>query len=99
MKEDLLKIINHYGVNKQLKYIHTEYFELDEAITIFENTDFGKWEDKKYMFTKDIEEEIADVMVMLKQIQYHYKIKDEAIEETMKLKIERQLKRIEEENE
>jgi hypothetical protein len=97
MKEDLLKIINHYGVNKQLKYIHTEYFELDEAITIFENNDFGKWEDRKYMFTKDIQEEIADIMVMLKQLQYYYKIEDCKIENTMKEKVERQLKRIEEE--
>lgn len=32
MKEYLLKIINHYGIEKQLKYIHSEYFELDEAI-------------------------------------------------------------------
>lgn len=27
MKEDLLKIINHYGLMKQLKYIHSEYLE------------------------------------------------------------------------
>ena len=32
MKEDLIKIINYYGEDKQLKYIHSEYFELDEAI-------------------------------------------------------------------
>lgn len=32
MESDLLKIVNHYGLMKQLKYIHSEYFELDEAI-------------------------------------------------------------------
>ena len=37
MKEDLLKIINHYGIKKQLKYIHSEYYELDEAILRYDN--------------------------------------------------------------
>ena len=32
MKEDILKIINHYGLNHQLKYFQSEVFELNEAI-------------------------------------------------------------------
>ena len=32
MKEKLLKIINHYGVMLQLKYLQSEVFELNEAI-------------------------------------------------------------------
>lgn len=32
MKEDLLKIINTYGVMPQLKYFQSEVFELNEAI-------------------------------------------------------------------
>lgn len=44
-------------------------------------------------------EEIADVMVMLKQIQLNYNIRTEEIKEVMKFKIDRQLKRIAEENE
>ena len=39
-------------------------------------------------------EEIADVMVMLKQIQLHYNIKTETINEIMSYKIDRQLERI-----
>lgn len=39
-------------------------------------------------------QEMADVTVMLKQFQYYYEISDEEIEEVMKQKIERQLKRI-----
>lgn len=31
MKEDLLKIIEHYGVMPQLKYFQSEVFELNEA--------------------------------------------------------------------
>lgn len=96
MKEDLLKIINHYGINNQLKYIHSEYFELDEAILEYEKasewtpTWVENWE-------KHIAEEIADVMVMLKQFQYYHDIEDEQIESIMKAKIERQLERIDKE--
>ena len=93
MKEDLLNIINHYGVLNQLKYIHSEYFELDEAIFDCEY-DSENWNDD--YLKKHITEELADVMVMLKQFQYYYGIESENIEEVMKNKIKRQLNRIEE---
>lgn len=100
MKEDLLKIINHYGIDNQLKYIHSEYFELDESIVQREYPAIAR--DKKPEFLKEIEQnnvagEIADVMVMLKQFQYYYDISDEQIEDIMKFKISRQLERIESE--
>lgn len=100
MKEDLLKIINHYGIDNQLKYIHSEYFELDEAIVQREYPAIAQ--DKKPEFLKEIEQnnvagEIADVMVMLKQFQYYYGISDKQIEDIMKYKIQRQLERIESE--
>lgn len=91
MKEDLLKIINFYGVENQLKYIHSEYFELDEAILV---------SDDSYPYDKEIDciaEELADIMVMLKQFQYYYKIEDKQIEDIMKYKIKRQLERIDKE--
>ena len=90
MKDDLLKIINYYGVLNQLKYIHTEYFELDEAIF---DCEYDKEWNNEYL-KKHIGEELADVMVMLKQFQYYYDIKDEYVEEIMNNKIERQLERI-----
>jgi len=89
MKEDLLKIINHYGVMKQLKYFQSEVFELNEAIIQYENTDT--------MNKKHIAEEIADVLVMLHQFKEHYGISDEEIVSTMIYKKDRQLKRIENE--
>lgn len=92
MKEDLLKIINHYGINKQLKYIHSEYFELDEAIFDYITRDENMYKDREH-----IGEEIADIMVMLKQFQYYYKIEDKQIEDIMKYKIKRQLERIDKE--
>ena len=96
MKQDLLKIINHYGINNQLKYIHSEYFELDEAIFHYENGIYwGNGETEHYI--RHIAEELADCFVMLKQFQYYYGIEDSEIEKIMKKKIDRQLNRIEEE--
>ena len=92
MKEELLKIINHYGIMPQLKYIHSEYFELDEAIIECEESG-----NNPEYYKESIGGEIADVMVMLKQFQYYYGIEDKQIEDIMKFKIERQLKRIDDE--
>ena len=94
MQDDLLKIINHYGVMPQLKYFQSEVFELNEAIIEFENVDFGKFENQKYMFTKDILEEMADVMVMLNQFIEYYNLDRTEIELIMNKKIKRQLERI-----
>ena len=41
MKENLLKIINHYGVMPQLKYFQSEVFELNESI--FEKEKIGAY--------------------------------------------------------
>ena len=98
MKKDLLKIIGTYGIDKQLKYIHSEYFELDEAIIDYQLDDYYT-EEYDIERRSHIAEEIADVMVMLKQFQYYYDITDEQIENIMKEKIDRQLQRIEKENE
>lgn len=102
MKEDLLKIIDTYGVMPQLKYFQSEVFELNESIILYENTkrllqlDVVQEKFEMYDIKRHIAEEIADVTVMLKQFQYYYGISDKEIEEVMKQKVERQLKRIEE---
>ena len=89
MENQLKQIISFYGIKKQLKYIHSEYFELDDAI--LEANDYP-YDDE----INHIAEEIADVMVMLKQFQYYYDIEDKQIEDIMKEKIKRQLERIKE---
>ena len=89
MKEDLLKIINNYGLKYQLKYIHSEYYELDEVILNYITGNENR---------EHIAEELSDCFVMLKQFQYYYEIPDEEIERIMKYKIKRQLERIEKEN-
>ena len=83
MIDKLLQIINHYGLMKQLKYIHSEYFELDEAILEaerFEPKSFIQLNAGIKKYVEHIAEELADIQVMLKQFQYHYGITDEEIQ-------------------
>ena len=99
MKEDLKKIIDHYGVMPQLKYFQSEVFELNEAVFIAESSRLiGVTRELSTSSISHVAEEIADVMVMLKQFKYCYGISDLNVEEIMKEKIERQLGRIENEN-
>lgn len=91
----LLRIITHFGVNKQQRKLQEELFELQEVITLREQEEYNNsYTDQ---LEKDITEEIADVMVMLKQFQYYYEITDYDIEKVMLEKIDRTIKRIEEE--
>ena len=85
MKEDLLKIIQHYGIMPQLKYFQSEVFELNESII---KEQYGEDD------INHIAEEIADVQVMLNQFKEYYVITNREIEEVMKYKVERQLDRI-----
>ena len=98
MKDDLLKIISFYRVIPQLKYFQSEVFELNEAIISAEHSRcVGITRDVAPICIEHIAEEIADITVMLKQFQYYYGIEDKEIEEVMKYKIERTIKRRENE--
>ena len=105
MEEKLLKIINHYGILKQLKYFQSEVFELNEAIFEKEYHSFHFDVDNENItiaerdkLTKHIAEELADVMVMLEQFKLYYGISSEEITEIFWSKVDRQLGRIENEN-
>ena len=88
MKNKLLRIINNYGAIPQLKYMQTEMFEFVEAVINYNNLSNEKNKDH-------IEEEYADLMVMLEQFHACYDLDDMHISEVMHQKIDRQLKRIE----
>lgn len=94
--EDKLKeIINHYGVNHQLKKLNEEIFELIEAVMNYRT--IQTFNPTEIYITKGIEavtEEIADCYVMLEQFRLLYEITDEEIKNIMELKIDRQLERI-----
>ena len=97
MDKDLLKIIEHYGVMKQLKYFQSEVFELNEAIIKaeqFHPKSMIQLNASVEDYINHIAEEIADVMVMLSQFKEYYHIDGNDIMRIMKEKIERQLDRI-----
>ncbi len=112
MNKKLRKIINHYGLDKQLKYFQSEVFELNEAIMNYKKDSLGDLvgdvcrtvmncfssifnnSQKKDPRREHVIEEIADVMVMLKQIQLYYNIPTNEIREVMQFKVQRQIERI-----
>ena len=97
MKEDLLKIINHYGIKSQQRKLQEEVFELQEAIINAENNRLiGISRKPSELAIEHIAEEIADCYVMLNQFQYYYGIEDKDINDIMISKIDRQLNRIKE---
>ena len=101
MKEKVLKIINNYGAMNQLKYMQTEMFEFIEAIMILEHyEEFANDQDYQTTLKQQkahIEEEYADLTMMLEQFKEYYYLDEDNIQRIKEQKIERQLKRIEEE--
>ena len=101
MKEKVLKIVNNYGVIPQLKYMQTEMFEFIEAIMILEHyEEFANDQDYQTTLKQQkahIEEEYADLTMMLEQFKEYYHLDEDNIQRIKEQKIERQLKRIEEE--
>lgn len=79
------KIIEHYGVNNQLKKLTEEVYELQESILEQHNIEH-------------ILEEYADVEVILEQIKQYFKLDDDKIDLIKDYKVARQLYRIRKEN-
>jgi len=94
MKEKLLKIVNHYGMNNQQRKLAEEVFELQEAITSHITEENLQRMHGFPISTENIAEEIADVMVLLNQFAFYYDIKLEDINNMMSYKVNRQLERI-----
>lgn len=83
MKEkDFKEITKYFGISNQIVKLNEEVAEL--IVECAKNNYFG------------IQEELADVIVLLKQIQFYFEVSDEEIESVMKEKVTRTLKRIKE---
>ncbi len=101
MKDKEKQIIEHYGVIPQLKYMQTEMFEFIEAVLQYEhinNYDKTSSNFKTYgnnIMKEHIEEEYADLTMMLEQIKVYYNLNEGNIQKIKEQKIERQLERIE----
>lgn len=90
--EKLKKIIEHYGVNSQLKKLHEEVYELSEAVIEYKTGLCPNLYDKE-----SITEEFADCMVLLMQLKEFFEIDMDSVNEVMDQKIDRQLQRMENE--
>lgn len=91
-------IVEHYGILPQLKYFYSEIFELSEAIIKYELY-FDSLNRQLPIAYDHICEEIADVQLMLNQFKRFYHVSDITIDTIMNKKANRQLERIEKENE
>ena len=87
--EKVKKIADYYGLKNQLRQLSEECCEL--AVEASHSARIGT--------TVKIIEEMADVMIMIEQVIYLAKIDKCDIEDCINYKINRQLKRIEEEEE
>lgn len=85
--EGCLKIIRHYGLQHQKRKLAEEFVELIEAITACQFS-------KRGGLFENMVEEIADVSVVLRQVQKHFSISDEKVEEIMLQKIQRTIERM-----
>ncbi len=98
LAKNLDTIMDHFGINSQLRKFNEECFELMEAIIRSEYPAIAK--DKKPKYLKDLEkdhiaEEIADCMVLLNQFIRKYDINTLTIQKLFEEKIGRTIKRIE----
>ena len=88
-EEKVKEIAEHYELKNQLRQLSEECCEL--AVEASHSARIGT--------TVKIIEEISDVMIMIEQVVYLAKIDKCDIEDCINYKINRQLKRIEEEEE
>ena len=97
MKNKILSIISFYGVIPQLKYMQTEMFEFIEAVINYDLKETIEYEiplTELIGSREHIEEEYADLTMMLEQIKVYYNLNEETIQKIKEQKIERQLERI-----
>lgn len=98
-KQKIQTIADHYGFRKQSMMMMEECSELQKAICKWHREYDGsfKSESSDCQERTDIIEELADVIIMAKQLTYLLSAEDE-ISERIEFKLDRQLRRMEEEN-
>ena len=97
MNEKLLKNINYFGIDTEKRKVTDEADELRDAITEYEFAKKSEYSYDLYSLREHIIEEIADVQVVLNQFKLYYCIFDEEVKRVMIEKINRQMERIENE--
>lgn len=95
MDKKCLEIINHYGPKHQQRKLAEEHFELQEAITLVEERE------QDYICERQADmllDEIADNIVLLGEFIQYYNIDIDKLNERIESKVNRQMKRIKEED-
>lgn len=87
-KQQCKQIFEHYGTEKQLEKLKEELNELYEAVTEYQAN-------KSEANLTHLIEEMADVEIMLRQIK---SVASDKVDEFVQYKLNRQLRRIEDEN-
>ena len=87
------QIADHYGVLNQLEMMIEESAELTQAICKLRRVNSGEGYKKAY---KNLKEELADVIVVAKQLRYM--IGKDDIDRIINEKLDRQMRRISDEN-
>lgn len=102
MMQRYLNIIEHFGYRKQMKKLHEEVFELNEAIDAYEDyLAFGRPADDtiseniRILLRDAIVNEMADVLTLCTQFIGKYDICSEEINSAMDFKLTRTEDRIE----
>ena len=98
LSDNLKTIMNHFGINNQLRKFNEECFELIEAIVESEYPTVvkdKKPDDLKRLEKAHIAEEIADCMVLLNQFKNYYDIDSLRIQRLFEEKVFRTINRIE----
>lgn len=90
MKDKLLRIFNHYGIEAQKRKLNEECYEFLQAVAEWQNN-------PSRANAEHVTEELADCLVVLKQFQLSFEIADLTLEEFAILKTERTIQRIESE--
>ena len=90
----LIKIAEYYGLASQSNILQEECAELIQAVSKYRRKSEPDVFDKMH-----IEEEIADVEIMITQIKYLMKISNSDIKAIKDSKLERQLERMKNESE
>lgn len=104
VEEKINKIARHYGYEAQSRQCIEEMAGLTQAINKFwrKQLNCGKKALNDVPFgTKEeinIEEELVDVYIMILQMKYLHKISDSDFENGVEHKLDRQLRRMEEES-
>lgn len=89
-KMKIKKILDHYGIDKQIDIAIEEMSELIKELCKYKRGGNN---------VESIKEELCDTLIMCYQIQYAFNFKEELdIENLMNKKLDRQLERIENEN-